>query len=252
MRRMLPLLVMFLLAPLAGQAAAAPQDRGYPGQGGGQVVRCESNDNRYRHCAADTRGGVELIRGLSKTWCTEGRNWGWDRSGVWVNGGCRAEFRTRGGWDGGGWNGGGNGGGDIVRCDSNDGRYRTCAIARGGQVRLHRQLSKARCVEGYSWGRERDQVWVSRGCRGEFQVSRGWGGGGWDGGNWNGGGNNGNSIVRCDSNDSRTRRCDAYVRRGARLERQISRSPCVEGRSWGWDRGGIWVSGGCRGEFRVW
>ncbi len=254
--RMLPLLSFLSLGFVATAAVAAPQDRGYyPGNGYGQVVRCESQDAKYRHCAADTRGGVELIRGLSRTYCTEGRNWGWDRNGIWVTGGCRAEFRTRGGggWGGGGWNGGGwNGGSQIVRCDSNDERHRTCAIPRGGHVRLHRQISKTRCTEGYNWGRERDRIWVSGGCRAEFEV--GGRGGGWNGGNGNNGGGwgGGDRVVRCDSNDNRTRRCDAYVRRGARLERQISKSPCIEGRSWGWDRNGIWVSGGCRGEFSVW
>lgn len=257
MRRMLSLISLLSLGFTATQVAAAPQDRGYQGQGYGQVVRCESNDNRYRHCAADTRGGVELIRGLSKTYCTEGRNWGWDRNGIWVTGGCRAEFRTRGGGYG---NGNGGGWNDVqyVRCDSNDNRYRTCAIPRGSQVRFHRQVSKTRCTEGYSWGIEREQIWVSRGCRAEFAVAGrggGWGNGNGNGnGGWNGGGNGpGNGqIVRCDSNDSRTRHCDAYVRRGARLERQLSRAACVEGRTWGTDRNGVWVSGGCRAEFRVW
>ena len=39
-------------------------DRGYAG---GQSLRCESERNRSRHCAADTRGGVPLVRQLSRT-----------------------------------------------------------------------------------------------------------------------------------------------------------------------------------------
>ena len=35
----------------------------------------------------------------------------------------------------------------------------------------------------------------------------------------------------------------------ARLVQQRSRAPCVEGRSWGFDRRGIWVSNGCEGTF---
>lgn len=229
----------------AGQAAAEHNDDYYGGRGYGNTFRCESNDNRYRHCAADTRGGVELVRGLSKTYCVEGRNWGYDRNGVWVNHGCRAEFRTRGGW--------GGGGAQIVRCDSNDGRYRTCAVPRGGDVRLVRQVSKTRCVEGHNWGRERGAIWVDRGCRAEFEVGgRGGWGGGWGGG-WNGdhGGGYGR-VFRCDSNDGRTRHCDVDLRRGVSLVRQVSRAPCIEGRTWGRDRGGVWVAGGCRAEFRAW
>jgi hypothetical protein len=234
----------------SSQANAAPQYDGYHGGGHGEVFRCESRDSRYRHCAADTRGGVELTRRLSKTHCVEGRNWGYERSGVWVSHGCRAEFRSRAG---GGWNGGG--GAQIVRCDSNDGRYRTCAIPRGGQVRLARQISKTRCVEGHNWGRERGAIWVDGGCRAEFAIGGrggGWGGGGWDGG-WDGGHGGGYAqVFRCDSNDGRTRHCEADVRRGVSLLRQVSRTPCIEGRTWGRDYRGVWVAGGCRAEFRVW
>lgn len=232
-----------------GHATAAPQQYdGYYGGGGyGSTFRCESQDNRYRHCAVDTRGGVELTRGLSKTPCIEGRNWGYDRGGVWVSHGCRAEFRTRGGWNGGG------GGAQIVRCDSNDGRYRTCAVPRGGYVRLVRQISKTRCVEGHNWGSERGAIWVDRGCRAEFEVGGrggGWGGGGgWDGG-WNGGHDNG-QIFRCDSNDRRTHYCEVDARRVS-LVRQVSKTPCIEGRTWGRDRRGVWVTEGCRAEFRAW
>jgi hypothetical protein len=28
------------------------------------------------------------------TACIEDQNWGWDRRGVWVSDGCRAEFRV--------------------------------------------------------------------------------------------------------------------------------------------------------------
>src|SRR5688500_16604855 len=150
--------LFFTAASLAAssQAMAAPQQYdGYYG-GGGNTFRCESQDSRYRHCAVDTRGGVELIRGLSKTHCVEGRNWGYDRNGVWVSHGCRAEFRTRGGWNG----GGGGGGAQTVRCDSNDGRHRTCAIRCGGQVRLMLQISKTRCAEGHNWWRESGALWA--------------------------------------------------------------------------------------------
>jgi hypothetical protein len=35
---------------------------------------------------------VQLLRTLSDSACIEGRTWGWDRNGVWVDRGCRAEF----------------------------------------------------------------------------------------------------------------------------------------------------------------
>ncbi|MEO8160603.1 MAG: DUF3011 domain-containing protein, partial [Arenimonas sp.] len=49
--------------------------------------------------------------------------------------------------------------------------------------------------------------------------------------------------------DNRTRYCNADTRYGIRIVKQLSRSACVEGRSWGITRSGVWVSHGCRAEF---
>ncbi|MGH8324809.1 MAG: DUF3011 domain-containing protein, partial [Steroidobacteraceae bacterium] len=35
------------------------------------------------------------------------------------------------------------------------------------------------------------------------------------------------------------------------LQRQTSKSACIEGRTWGWNRAGIWVDQGCAGIFTV-
>ena len=84
-----------LFGTVAAKAAPQYDDRYY---GGGQVVRCDSNDNRYRECRMDTRGGVRLVRQVSKTRCEEGRNWGRLRDGVGVGGGSRGESASgRGG-----------------------------------------------------------------------------------------------------------------------------------------------------------
>jgi len=57
-------------------------------------IRCASHDYRYNFCAADVGGGgrVYVSANISNAACIEGRNWGWNRAGVWVNGGCEAEF----------------------------------------------------------------------------------------------------------------------------------------------------------------
>lgn len=63
-----------------------------------QTIRCESYNMGYQFCRADTGNRVELVRQISGTDCREGRNWGYERNGVWVNRGCGAEFRVgRGG-----------------------------------------------------------------------------------------------------------------------------------------------------------
>ena len=48
-----------------------------------------------------------------------------------------------------------------------------------------------------------------------------------------------------------SRRCNVTVRRDARMVNQKSKSACIEGQSWGWDRSGIWVTRGCRADFQV-
>jgi hypothetical protein len=235
--------------PLGG---AYPTDGGYYGQGrpdygdggyyGGGTVRCESNDGRTRRCNVDTRGGVRLSRQLSDTRCVQGRNWGYDSNGIWVSGGCRAEFVVGAG---GGYPGTGGGYGQVVRCESNDGRSRRCNVDTRGGVRLSRQLSDTRCVQGRNWGYDRSGIWVSGGCRGEFML--GSGGGGYYPGTGGGYG----QTIRCESRDNRRNRCSVAVRGGVQLVRRLSDSGCDQGRDWGWDRSGIWVDNGCRAEFRV-
>lgn len=59
------------------------------------TLTCESGFRHRRTCAADTRFGVELKRQISRTDCVFNRTWGYDRNGVWVANGCRAEFLIR-------------------------------------------------------------------------------------------------------------------------------------------------------------
>jgi len=145
----------------------------------------------------------------------------------------------------------------VVRCESVSNRSRECRL--DGQPRLIRQLSGSPCIQGETWGSTRDGVWVTRGCRAEF-VGEYRGRPGGHGGNWGGGwgGRPGHhddrgrgQVIDCDSNDRRQRRCDVEVRRGVELVRQKSGTACIEGRTWGWDRRGVWVNGGCRAQFRV-
>ncbi|HKX33415.1 MAG TPA: DUF3011 domain-containing protein, partial [Blastocatellia bacterium] len=50
--------------------------------------------------------------------------------------------------------------------------------------------------------------------------------------------------IYCASDDGRRHYCDADTRGGVRLVNQRSGSPCTYGRSWGYDRRGIWVDRG--------
>ena len=63
----------------------------------------------------------------------------------------------------------------------------------------------------------------------------------------------GTGVVRCESNDGRMNRCSVPYGNGrVVLERQHSRNACIEGRTWGRDARGVWVTDGCRAEFRSW
>lgn len=58
-----------------------------------RTIRCESRNNRYQFCQADTDKRVQLVRPLSSARrCVQGYSWGYDERGVWVDRGCRAEF----------------------------------------------------------------------------------------------------------------------------------------------------------------
>ena len=55
-------------------------------------VVCESQDGARRTCAVESLRGAGLIRELGSAACVLNRTWGYDREGIWVTEGCRAEF----------------------------------------------------------------------------------------------------------------------------------------------------------------
>jgi hypothetical protein len=80
------LLVGALLAVLLALPAVAFAER----------MRCSSVDYKYTFCRTDRPiERVRLARRYSKRACIEGRSWGWDRRGIWVNHGCDADFDFR-------------------------------------------------------------------------------------------------------------------------------------------------------------
>lgn len=152
-------------------------------------------------------------------------------------------------------------------CASDDMRRHYCSVDTRGGVQMARQRSDASCIAGRTWGYDGRGVWVDRGCRADFYLNSGNYRSGGYGGPWgnqrdpysNGGyGNNsgygyGNSAyrVQCDSNDMRRHYCSADTSGGVQLVRQRSDASCVQGRTWGYNRSGIWVDRGCRAEFAV-
>jgi Protein of unknown function (DUF3011) len=245
--RILPLTFLCLLACLS--ALKPPQAHAQ-----GQTIYCASDDGKRHSCGANTNGGVALTNQRSGSPCIQGQTWGWDNNGIWVDRGCRAEFASgSGSWNGNGGGSNNNGGSGTIYCASDDGRRHSCNANTRGGVQLTNQRSGSACTEGQTWGWDNNGIWVDRGCRAEFTVGNGRGGGHWGGGNNGGGnngyGNNGSSTVSCSSDDGRRHTCSLDTRGGVRLVNQRSGSPCTEGQTWGWDNGSVWVDRGCRAEF---
>jgi hypothetical protein len=69
----------------------APQ----PGPGSGAIVTCSSNDGGRRWCDIGRSRDVRLVRQISGSACVRGQTWDVDRRGLWVDRGCRADFRVR-------------------------------------------------------------------------------------------------------------------------------------------------------------
>lgn len=122
-----------------------------------------------------------------------------------------------------------------VKCESNDGHRNYCGNYDYNQVTLDRQISGSPCVQGESWGVDRQGLWVDRGCRAYFAVRS----------------RDQQSSVKCESNDGHRNYCGDYGYSRLTLNRQISGSPCVEGQTWGVDGSGLWVDRGCRAYFTI-
>ena len=209
-------------------------------------VTCESREGGYRECYSGFQYPPVLVRQLSNSACVEGRTWGHRPGLIWVSRGCRASFEES---RGGGWHQGG-GGGDSFVCESRDGRYRECRTGIRGPVHIVEQYSDSACVEGRSWGRTRDGVWVDRGCRARFASYYG-GGGHRPGGGGSYWGDESDYVVECESKDGRYKACRWGQQGRPFVLDQLSNAPCVRGRSWGYDRDRdvIWVDQGCRAVF---
>jgi Protein of unknown function (DUF3011) len=217
-----------------------------------QTISCSSDDGHRHYCPADTRGGVRLLKQRSDSACNQGYSWGFDRGGVWVDRGCRADFAI----DAYQYKGPAPGSTGTLSCSSDDGHRHYCSADSGGRIRLVQQRSESACREGYSWGSDGRGVWVDHGCRADFAVEGGRDGAwrdrdhdsGWNGNGYNGGQD---QLISCSSDDMHRHYCQADTRGGVQLVKQRSDSSCRQGYSWGFDRQGIWVDHGCRADFQV-
>ena len=203
-----------------------------------QTMMCESIGVAYRECRVGSFGVVQLVMQLSDAPCVEGTTWGTLSPGVvWVERGCRGMFKIRK-QEGAPDEAAAPRNDKKVKCESNGGREVCQADVTNG-VTLEKQLSRNACVEGKSWGfdRERGIVWVDEGCRAEFLV--------------HGKPRATARALTCASEGDARATCAADTEYGVALARQISEAACTLGRTWGFDASGVWVSGGCAAQFAL-
>jgi hypothetical protein len=143
---------------------------------------------------------------------------------------------------------GNNGYRDAVDCKSIGYNLQQCAVP-WRDARIVRQLSDTPCRRGENWGFDRHGLWVDKGCAARFVDASGGPDGGWaPPSGWNH-----RFHVECSSRGYQYQFCAVDLGRGGRayLRRQTSNSACIEGRTWGWNRAGIWVDQGCGGVFTI-
>lgn len=170
------LVAIFLLLSTASRLHA---QSGMTSKNGPQMT-CASDDMRRHYCPVNTSRGLRLVNQRSKSACTQGYSWGFDRKGVWVDHGCRADFFVPA------EQGGGPGYGPpppppgrppynppIVNCSSNNGKRNYCNADTSRGVSLARQISGSACIQGSTWGYSWGQIWVDRGCRADFRLAGG-------------------------------------------------------------------------------
>jgi Protein of unknown function (DUF3011) len=138
------------------------RDGDFRGFGESYMVYCPSDDMGRAWCPADARFGVRMIRQRSQAACVEGQTWGSGKRGIWVDRGCRADFRVTGDWQ--------SRAAALLYCPSDYMNRNFCPVDTRDGVFIIRQRSEADCVYNRTWGYDRDRIWVDRGCRADFEI----------------------------------------------------------------------------------
>jgi len=110
---------------------------------------------------------VTLLKRLSDEACTAGRDWGYSGRTLWVDDGCRGVFavtyRDKNQDDG---------KRRILTLGNSTNSRKRVWVGTNARVELVRKLSTKPCVRGSTWGYSGSYIWVSRGCRAQFAVTR--------------------------------------------------------------------------------
>lgn len=214
---------LLLLAALAGASSA-----------GAEIVTCSSDGHEQNYCRVDTRDGVVLVHQLSKSGCWQGDTWGYDRGGIWVSNGCRAEFQIgRSGRDYESSLYHNSGSSDSVNW--NDRRDVDRWSHDYSQQSVHSESHKDDKAGAAVGAALAVGVLAAIAANNDHHDGR----------------REPARTYVCESLGKDHRYCDVGTIHHAEVKRQLSRNPCEYNRSWGYDRRGIWVGDGCRAEFWV-
>jgi hypothetical protein len=199
------------------------------------TVTCESTNNEYRSCPADTSGGVRLSQQLSTKGCWENDTWGFDRNKIWVDRGCRAQFQV------GAHSTSAAGKGDALAAAAVIG-IAAAAIIASNQHDDHHNKNNNNYDNRYD--NRYDGRYDSRydDSNRNYENNR-YG--------YNGYGGDPRRTFSCESRNDRRNYCSIPGRGHVEIYKQRSSNPCRHGHSWGVEGNSVWVADGCRAEFAV-
>jgi len=201
------------------------------------TVTCESTNNEYRSCPADTSGGVRLSQQLSTKGCWENDTWGFDRNKIWVDRGCRAQFQV------GAHSTSAAGKGDALAAAAVIG-IAAAAIIASNQHDDHHHNKNYKNNYNNGYDNRYDGRYDSRyddGYRNSDNSRYG----------YNGYGGDPRRTFSCESRNDRRNYCSIPGRGHVEIYKQRSSKPCRHGHSWGVEGNSVWVADGCRAEFAV-
>ena len=136
--------------------------------------------------------------------------------------------------------------GQTVSCGGLEDREYHCRVDTSRGVVLVQETGRVRCIRGYSWDYGDGEIWVDHGCAGEFaltsrapvawqeeQVPPG------------------DYLISCEAGRLAPAYCVEMPEIRAELVRQRGDVPCLEGKNWGVNPRGLWLSNGCDADFVV-
>ena len=238
------------LAATIAAAALSTLSTTAPASAGSRELRCDSPLGGSNYCPTSTKSGVELEYQHTPYPCYENDTWGYDAGGIWVANGCSATFR-------------------IGHDNDKTAEAVGLGILALGVIGALSDNGHDSAPPPQSYPPQGNPGYQPPGSypppggyppppggypppQGGYQPP-----GYQPPGPPNGYPPQGQRfdlrplIVSCDSKNYKFRACAAPVRQYAELVYQRSKNACRFGKTWGYDRNGVWVKKGCRGDFEI-